>query len=164
MCRVPNTSFNLSHESLDSEEARQALNTLVRDDPAFYAEITRGESEQSVVTDTEEVVAEDMEGAWDLEEGDDDVSLSMKAVIAKTGQSDVQNPDVSPDAPSDLDEDDSDSEYVPPTYVARNVAAVSIVQEEGSSSVRGKRVPVPTKRYMDASRWTCFEDPDAAKV
>lgn len=161
MCRVPNTSFNLSHESLDSEEARQALNALVRDDPAFYAEITRGESEQSVVPETEEV-AEDMEGAWDLNEGDDDVSLTMKTVIASTKLPDAEK--VSPPSESDADEDDSDTEYVPPTYVARDVATVSTVPQEGSSSVRGKRVPIPTKRYADASRWTCFEDPDEARV
>ncbi|KAI0089493.1 hypothetical protein BDY19DRAFT_107089 [Irpex rosettiformis] len=156
LCRVPGTSFNFSHASLDSEEARQALNALVRDDPAFYNEITSGKSEKSIVNDTQEVV-EDLPEAWELDEGDD-ISLSMKTVIARTIAPELERD--APDPISDLDDYESDPEYLPLTYAAKNVSIIEPgLQEESSSSARGKRVSIPNKRYNNAS-WTRFDASD----
>ena len=72
LCHALGISFNFSHASLNSEKACQALNVLVHDKLAFYAEITRRDSEHSVVLEVEEV-AEDTEKIWDLHKGGDDV-------------------------------------------------------------------------------------------
>ncbi|KAG8720940.1 hypothetical protein FRC09_008742 [Ceratobasidium sp. 395] len=44
LCAVPGTSFNLSYRSLNSHDARKALNDLFATDPKLYAEIVSNAS------------------------------------------------------------------------------------------------------------------------
>ena len=58
-----NSGFNLSYESLNSREARVALNDLAQKDPKLYAALTEGQ-DNSVDT-VKGPVAEDEEEALD---------------------------------------------------------------------------------------------------
>ncbi|KAI0804481.1 hypothetical protein BC629DRAFT_1487215 [Irpex lacteus] len=154
MCRVPGTSFNFSHASLDSEEARQALNALVRDDPTFYAEITSGKSEDSV-PDESETTEEDQEDThWDVNNSDgDDLSLSTNVVVARTMRTGVDRDD-EPEETSDAEDSDSkaeysDADYKPTTRVKRDTEG----KDAGPSEIkRSGRTRVPNQRYEDAIR------------
>lgn len=164
LCRVPGTSFNFSHACLDSEEARQALNVLAREDPDFYAEITNSKSEWSVPGEDEQL-AEDSATAWELSEGDgDDVSLTMSNVIARTASPeaiDEQNAmEETSDIASEADVSDSDEDYEPPKR------RVLVAQSDPDGSGDGEPAPlretrkrVPNKRY-DEALWTRYDASD----
>ncbi|KAG9091474.1 hypothetical protein FS749_016520, partial [Ceratobasidium sp. UAMH 11750] len=48
LCAVPNSTFNLSYESLTSHEARKALVALKTSDPEFHHELMMGTSDEPV--------------------------------------------------------------------------------------------------------------------
>ncbi|KAG9090561.1 hypothetical protein FS749_000462, partial [Ceratobasidium sp. UAMH 11750] len=48
LCAVPNSTFNLSYESLTSHEARKALLALKTSDPEFHRELMMGTSDEPV--------------------------------------------------------------------------------------------------------------------
>lgn len=163
MCRVPGTPFNFSHASLDSEEARQELNALVRDDPAFYAEITSGKSEDSVPDESKPTEEDQDDTHWDVNNSDgDDLSLSTNVVVARTMRAGV---DDEPEQTSDTEDSDSEAEYSDADYKpSARVKRDTEGMDAGLSEVkRTGRTRVPNQRYEDAIRALNTSD-DESKV
>ncbi|KAI0083079.1 hypothetical protein BDY19DRAFT_994340 [Irpex rosettiformis] len=142
MCRVPKTTFNLSHESLDK--------------------ITSGKSEQSVIGEAEEA-KEDMGKPWELGEGEDNVNVSMKTVITRTMAQEIDDVSSNVDDSETEDDKDLDEDYAPSMHITQHSqTSKEQSQELGDFEpmvVRGKRVRVPNKHYDDAS-WTHFDASD----
>ncbi|KAG9107343.1 hypothetical protein FRC07_008638, partial [Ceratobasidium sp. 392] len=59
LCRVPNTEFNLSHESLTSREALRALAAFSKSNPDVYREFTSGKQQPPAESEDDLETGED---------------------------------------------------------------------------------------------------------
>ncbi|KAG9118713.1 hypothetical protein FRC07_006641 [Ceratobasidium sp. 392] len=84
LCAVPGTNLNLSHASLTSHEARQALLNLRSSDPAFYGEITLGRS--TTADDNLEMETELEDGPVD-DNGELDITMQEFQTLAVAANS-----------------------------------------------------------------------------
>jgi len=78
MCRVGDSSSNLSYESLTSPETRQVLQGLPISDPDFFAELTRNRDQGPELTE-DDATLEDSEDL-DLDVPGDDSAVPLEAV------------------------------------------------------------------------------------
>ena len=78
MCRVGDSTSNLSYESLTSPDTRQVLRGLPISDPDFFAELTRNRDQGPELTD-DDAPLEDSE-ELDLDVPGDDSVVPLEAI------------------------------------------------------------------------------------
>lgn len=124
LCAVPNTSFNLSYESLTSHNALKAILGLRSSDPDFYAEITMGApgsipEEQGQLEDTaaEAAVANDSDSSR-LSAAELRTSILNATTVSDLPDSHSDHEDNSSDDSDDLFDSDNGHNVLSPPAVA----------------------------------------------
>ncbi|KAG8705121.1 hypothetical protein FRC08_001835 [Ceratobasidium sp. 394] len=138
LCAVPDSPFNLSHESLASVAARQAILEVFASDPALYAELTSNSQPLPPMEPAEEPTESPVDGADEDGDSNPTVDEVCELIMNAHHAQDTQQPIDITDEPED--EGDEDEVPAPPAPLTT------------STVTRSGRATRPPSRYSNARR------------